>query len=193
MPCCTSDNSVTIPAESIKNLDADLQLKTIARSSQLWDKLIEYTRIVSEGISSRTHTLPEKMKPSTDLPFPPVEEQEQAARISQAWHHYNSLLAQDGIAVTCELAIQDEISHSLCTPLNYGLRVRISFPDVMEFLHNLVNRCDTAMPPKISQSMSKKRIQTERGGTRRMSSKMLRRMFFFPLSQTLLQRCISSK
>lgn len=102
----------------VRNLDFDDQLHTIALSEELWAKLICYATTVLQGITSRTHEMPEEMRPGVDIPFPPVEQQRQAAAVLQAWTSYYSLSSKLSAGVNCELSVQDEVMHSLVTPLN---------------------------------------------------------------------------
>ena len=159
MPCRTSNKSTTKAAAAVRLLPETVQIKNIARSEQLWDKLKDYADKVWEGVSSRTDNLPKGMKASTPHPFPSAAKQKRGAEILHAWRYLYSLLLQEDEGATCEFSIQDEVTFLLKYCFGPALRVRF-FPSSSSC--HFLTRCllqmryaNTNTPDKVKKSRKK--------------------------------------
>ena len=123
MPYHSSHKSMTVPAPAVQKLPVADQLHTIARSADLWEKLKNYARVVKHCVETRTHDMPEEMRPDVDRPFPTPEQQEEALACGKDWFSFHARRSKKGAGVTCELAIQDEIVFNLSSPFECAFQV----------------------------------------------------------------------
>ena len=141
-PRHSSRHSFTAPAAAIESLPEELRLHNIGLSNNLWSHLKSYTMAVWQCTKDRTHNMPEVMRPLIDLPFPPIEQQQNVARRAQRWFNFYTDEEKYPVAVSCELEVQDEIKFSLTTPINYALQVS---KDTRSPLHCMIT--DYTTPP----------------------------------------------